>query len=361
MTSMRMTQRPEQIFLTLLVAAGLATTAGCDDEKTTAPVAPTTPAADVELKHGLTPEQAAQTLVTVGDKAITLGDFADRLGSQSPYLRARYTSPERRREFLDNMVRFELLAIEASKKGLDKSPTVVRVRKQMMVQRRMTELFEEKGVKLADISDDEINAYYTAHQGEFTKPAQMRASHIVVKKRALADRLLAERKAKPGDMQLFRKLAKEHNIDPETKDRLGDLRFFPKRASGDPSETTMPPAVRAAAFTLEKTGALYANVVETPKGLHIIKLTGKRDKLDRTLEDARRLIQNRLWREKREAAIEGFVSSLRDKAEIKEFPELLAQVRVKQDAAGDKPGAAAAKTGSKTTESKKAAPKTAGK
>ncbi|HEY2736708.1 MAG TPA: peptidyl-prolyl cis-trans isomerase, partial [Polyangiales bacterium] len=60
--------------------------------------------------YGLTPEQSAQVLVKVGDTKITLGEFAERLGNQLPYLRARYHSPERRREFLENMVRFELLA-----------------------------------------------------------------------------------------------------------------------------------------------------------------------------------------------------------------------------------------------------------
>src|SRR4051812_16915700 len=70
-------------------------------------------------KHGLTPEQAKQPLVVIGDTTITVGDFADQLADKSPYLRARYTSPERRRELLDELVKFELLAREASRRGLD--------------------------------------------------------------------------------------------------------------------------------------------------------------------------------------------------------------------------------------------------
>jgi hypothetical protein len=109
-----------------------------------------------ELKYGLTPEQASQVLVEVGTTKITLGEFADRLGSQSPYLRARYHSPERRREFLDNMVRFELLASEAEKRGFTHSEEVERVRRQVMVQQMMEDLFDKGGLKLADITEDEI-------------------------------------------------------------------------------------------------------------------------------------------------------------------------------------------------------------
>ena len=150
---------------------------------------PVAPGADKSnLKYGLTPEQAAQVLVEVGDTKITLGEFADRLGSQSPYLRARYNSPERRREFLENMVRFELLAAEADKRGFTKSDDVERVRRQVMVQQMMSDLFDKGGLKLTDITEDEIKRYYDEHLSEFDKPAQVRASHILFKDKAAAER-----------------------------------------------------------------------------------------------------------------------------------------------------------------------------
>ena len=159
-----------------------------------------------DLTAVLTPEQAAQVLVEVGDTKITLGEFAERLGSQSPYLRARYNSPERRREFLENMVRFELLAAEADRRGFTKSEDVERVRRQVMVQQMMADLFDKGGLKLADISDDEIKRYYESHASEFNKPAQVRASHILFKDRAAAEQALKELKQKPGDNDLIRKL-----------------------------------------------------------------------------------------------------------------------------------------------------------
>ena len=303
----------------------LALAAACGDDKADdKPKPEEKPAA--KLEHGLTEEQSKQVLAKVGETVITVGDFADRLAGQSPYLRARYASPERRKEFLDNMVRFELLALEAKKRGHEQQPEVDRVRRQMMVQQMMKEMFDDKGVKLSDITDAEIKAYYDANPAEFRKPAQRRASHILFKDKAKAEGVLKKLQAAPEDMELFRKLAEEHSQDPETKPRYGDLRFFSQEPAE--GENAPPKPVRDAVFGLDKTGALHAQVVQSEQGFHVVKMTGERAALDRSLEDARRLIQNRLWRKKREEAIERFVGELRKKGEIKENLELLTQVKI---------------------------------
>lgn len=281
-------------------------------------------------KYGLTEAQAKQVLATVGDTTITLGQFAERLGSQSPYLRARYTSPERRREFLDNMIRFELLALEAKRRGHDQHEDVARVRRQVMVQQMMKEMFDEKGIQLGDVTDPEIAAYYEAHRDEFSKPAQVRASQILVAQRSEAEQILAKVKSAPDDMQVFRQLAVEHNTDPASKESQGDLRFFAKVPG--PNEADVPAPVREAAFKLQNIGDVHPEVVVSERGFHVVKLTGKREAMERSLEDARRMIQNRLWREKREAAINAFVDDLRKKANVQEDMAMLSQVKVDLDA-----------------------------
>jgi peptidyl-prolyl cis-trans isomerase C len=303
-----------------------------------------------DLKYGLTPEQAAQVLVEVGDRKITLGEFAERLGSQSPYLRARYNSAERRREFLENMVRFELLAAEAERRGFTKSDDVERVRRQVMVQQMMTDLFDKGGLKLTDITEDEIKRYYDEHISEFDKPAQIRASHILFKDKAAAESALKELKAQPTDMDLFRKIAEQKSQDAATKASGGDLRFFSEAVDpkGETEDPERPAAVRKAAFSLANVGDLYPEVVQSERGFHIVKLTGRREALKRTLEDARRMIQNKLWRSKREEAIEKFVADLRAKANVQENPDALARVQVK-DSLGNvaSPGSPVAPTNKK--------------
>ncbi len=322
------------LFLALSVGAAW----GCGNDKKSQPGKETD--TKVGARHGLTAEQAAEVLVQIGDKKITVGEFADELARQSPYVRARYNSPERRREFLDNMVRFELLAAEARRRGYDKLAEVQRVRKQVMIQQLMKEKFEEK-IKLSDVSDKEVKAYYEAHPDEFDKPEQIRASHIQIKSPAAAARVLGQVLAKKDDAALFRKLADKHNEDEATKAQQGDLRFFGR----EPEETgqqaaagssaappiKVPKAVAKAAFRLKNIGDVHSELVESDAGFHVVKLTGKRAALKRTLEQASRPIRNRLWREKREQAIARYVAELRKTAKVEEFDDALAQVRVPSD------------------------------
>jgi peptidyl-prolyl cis-trans isomerase C len=317
--------------LTILVALSLAPTAACFSGCSKAKEAQkekTAAGPEKKLVHGLTAEQASKVLAKVGDTTITVGQFAERLATQSPYLRARYQNADRRREFLDNMIEFELLAIEAKKQGFDKKPDVDRAKKQKMVQKLMKTLFDEKGGQVSDVTEAEIGAYFEQHKDEYQKPEQVRASHIVFKDKALAQRVLKQLLAAPEDMQLFRKLAEQYNQDPTTRDRAGDLRFFSRPDQKTKDESGVPEAVRIAALGLKKVGDINKSLVESPQGLHIVKLTARRDAYNRTLEEARRSIQNRIWRERREKAIDNLVNDLREKANVKENLALLDQVQV---------------------------------
>jgi peptidyl-prolyl cis-trans isomerase C len=277
--------------------------------------------------HGLTKQQAAEVLVKVGDTTITVGEFAERLAEQSPYLRARYASPERRREFLDNLVRFELMAAEAHRRGYDRSEEVERTRKQMMIQALMKAEFEDR-IQPSDITDDEVRAYYESHRDEFDKPEQVRASHILIRDRAKAQRVLREVLAKKTDIAFWRTAAQTHNEDPETRDRFGDLRFFSRPAERRPDEPDIPAAVAEAAFGLAQIGDIHEQLVQSPAGYHIVKLTGRRAALRRSLEEASRPIRNRLWRERREQKIQEFIDQLRARANVQIDEAALAAVRI---------------------------------
>ena len=313
-----------------IALALLATTACSDDEPRTGD---TSGDNGEERRHGLTADQAAEPLVVIGDTTITVGEFADRLAEQSPYLRARYNSPERRREYLDNLVRFELLAAEAKRLGYDDLPEVQRAREQVMIQQMMKEVFEDR-IRLSDISEEDIRAHYEANRAEFHQPEQVRASHILMTSRVTADRVLRQILQNRDDVNFFRRMAEQHNTDAATRDHLGDLRFFSRPEERGEDEAEVPEAVARAAFAIPEIGGVYGELVESPAGFHIVKLTGRRAALERSLDEARRPIQNRLWRERREQAVADFIATLRRDAEIEENLDLLTEVHIELPAGG---------------------------
>src|SRR3982751_6687354 len=68
------------------------------------------PAASVSVAPPgqLTPELARQVLVKVGDREITLGEYAETLERMDPFERLRYQSPDRRKLLLNEILQVEL-------------------------------------------------------------------------------------------------------------------------------------------------------------------------------------------------------------------------------------------------------------
>ncbi|MBI2894062.1 MAG: peptidyl-prolyl cis-trans isomerase [Deltaproteobacteria bacterium] len=267
-------------------------------------------------------QRRSQVVATIGDVTITLGELEDRLNKQSPFLRARYADATKRREFLDNMIRFELLAKAAKKRGYDREDEVRRQVKQMEVQTLMRKEFDEK-LSPETVTQDEIREFYEAHKADYVKPEVVRASHVLVSDRARAEEILKKAREPAADNRAFRTLAQESSEDEETKTRGGDLRYFPRPEDRTPQDPDVDPAIAEAAFALKNIGDVAPRAVKVAKGYSVVKLTGRRAAVSRSIEEATPQIRNRLWREKRQKAIDDFVQSLRSSRRIETHEELL--------------------------------------
>ena len=279
-------------------------------------------------------EELGEVIAKIDDVVITVGDFQERLNKQSPYIRARYTSVERKKEFLDNLVRFEVLAKEAKKRGFDTDAEVVRTMKQVMIQKLMKVEFETR-VKPEDVTDAEMSKYFEEHKTEYNKPEEVRVSAIVLKDKKVADKVAAEAKGPKGaDNKGFRDLVTQHSTDDPSKLRGGDLRWF----AADTTE--VPAEVVKAAFTLEKTGEV-AGPIESKGSFYVVKQMGRRKALVKSFEEVKRQIQNRLYRDKRTKAMEDFVANLRQGAKVEVFEDKLGKVQVDTSASDpEHPGGA---------------------
>src|SRR5215831_18637492 len=154
--------------LVFVIAIGVSVALGaCKSEKSEgAPAASgSTPAKQPAGLPGQPESELKETVAVVDGTPITVAELQDRINKQSPYVRARYTSLEQKKEFLDTLVRFEVLAGEARKRGYDRDPEVVRTMKQVMIQRLLKEEFDSR-VKPEDITDDEMKKFYDAHAGD---------------------------------------------------------------------------------------------------------------------------------------------------------------------------------------------------
>lgn len=274
--------------------------------------------ARMDLRH--TREAGGTPVARWRGDSVTAEELERRLLEMSPALRERYQAPEARREYVEDLARFELLVREALARGLHEDPEVVAVTKRALVNRLVREQWEEVPVT---VSDAEVAEAYARNLADFVRPAQVRLSHVflaaprgeparVAAARRKAEEVLARAKALPElDFGGFGQLAREASEEPRTQPLEGDLRFL----SDEALARTYGPEVAEAARKLEAPGAL-GGVVQTEAGFHVLKLRSRQAALNLGLEEARGPIVARLTQEKRNRAWADFLAGLSRRLEL---------------------------------------------
>jgi len=272
-----------------------------------------TPSA-IPRDEDLSPEdraRRAKVLVKVGETEITVGQVEDSINVQSPFLRQRYQDQTKLTEYVQQMIRFELMAAEAQRKGYGDHESVVRTRKQNAVQRMIRERFDE-AMTPETIPEEDVRGYYDSHDAEFHRPEMVRASHILLDTREDAAALITE--LAEQDARAFRQAARDRSVDTETKLRGGDLRYFTNEGRGlNAQDAEVDPLIVAAAFELGEVGDVSAAPVVVGERFSVIKLTGRRPEESRSYEEASQTIRLRMWRERRQTGLEDLVRELRER------------------------------------------------
>jgi peptidyl-prolyl cis-trans isomerase C len=278
-------------------------------------------------------------VATLGGDSITQQELERRFQEMSPYARARYQTVEQRKEYVDGLARFEVLAQEALRRGLQNEPDVVEMAKKVMVQKLIQ---QELDAKSTNVPDAELAAYYDKHKSDYVKPEMIRASDVFVAgrdKRAQAEALLAKAKAlAPNDFGGFAKLARENSEDPKTQPLDGDMRYL----SAEEQTAQFGAKVAEALASLKVNGDL-SPLVETGAGFYILKLQGRQAALNLTLDQVRPQLQGRISNERRQQRLEALVESLKQKSHYAVDEQALAQFQIDmkaptRDSKGPPPG-----------------------
>jgi peptidyl-prolyl cis-trans isomerase D len=142
------------------------------------------------------------------------------------------------------------------------------------------------------VAQGDIERYYQENEKQYSTPEQVRASHILFKtegKDEAAVRTQVEavlKRAKSGED--FAKLANEFTDEEVGKTRGGDLDFF--------GRGQMAKEFEDAAFAL-KPGEI-SDIVKSPFGLHIIKVTDKKAASTRPLAEVKAQIEDQIKSER---------------------------------------------------------------
>jgi len=203
-----------------------------------------------------------------------------------PY-RARYTTPEAKREIVERMAEVRMMAMEAKKRGIDQRQET-KLKLEYIVDQILAKDLEESSIEAIQITDADITKYYNDNKEKFITGPRVKVRHILVEKEEDAKAILAQLK-KGAD---FAALAKAQSKCP-SKERGGDLGWVTKGR--------MDPEFEKAAFALGK-GEL-SGVVKSSFGFHIIKCEDKEEAKEKPMDEIKPIVERQLKRERREEAV----------------------------------------------------------
>jgi peptidyl-prolyl cis-trans isomerase C len=170
----------------------------------------------------------------------------------------RPDTAESRAAIIDQLALQMVIAEEAIKKGLDKTPEFSE-QVDAMKQSVLANAYVQDFIKNNPVSDDMLKAEYERIKATVAG-TEYKARHILVEKESEAKDIIARLKKEPG---AFGKLAMERSKDAGSKARGGDLGWF--------DVSRMVPEFGAAVSKLEK-GKFTEAPVKTRYGYHVILL-----------------------------------------------------------------------------------------
>lgn len=237
----------------------------------------------------------AQTVATVNGTAIPQARADVMISEQKS--QGTPDSEQLRNAVKEELVRREVLAQEARKKGLEKS-AATQAQVELARQAVLIRAYLQDFVKSHPVTDGEVKAEYDKIKSQLGDK-EYKARHILVEKEDEAKSIIA--KLEKGEK--FEELAK-HSKDPGSKDKGGDLGW------ANPAGFVRP---FAEALTKLEKGKITTTPVKTDFGYHVIKLEDSRPLKAPTFDEVKGQIKQRLEQQR----VERHIAELRGKATIK--------------------------------------------
>jgi peptidyl-prolyl cis-trans isomerase C len=242
-----------------------------------------------------------QVLAKIGTKTVTEGDLKQMANAVPEKFRYYYQTPEGRRQTLDYIVNIYVLAAEAEKEGLDKSPDsqkLLAFTRNDLLARMLLEKMTKDSPAPTDV---EAKKYFEQNKAEFSTPESAKLRHILVETEREIKDVLA--RLKKGDK--FEDIASQVSICP-SKVRGGDLDWMPRGS--------LVPEIEDVAYKMNK--GQIEGPVKTKFGYHVLYLEDKKPGEEASFDQVKDYIVEQLKYQKQQEQYEKIADSLRKKMNV---------------------------------------------
>lgn len=285
----------------------------------------------------------APTAMTTTQMVISRNDITQLVITEDDLNTIMMTIPENYRteiiadisklkQIIDNLVLAKNVAFDARKHQFDQRPDI-QSQLQWEMDKKLATLYlqAKEKEKRNEISPQNDNLLQLAQEqyevlkanGKMKTPEMIRVSHILINTnqadgttaQAFAQKLYEQIKAGAN----FEALAKTYSEDTGSKDKGGDLGYFPSNK--------MVPEFEAAAFALNAENPL-SEPIRTQFGYHIIKFTDRKPAVDKTFEEVKKELIDKILTKYANEARAQYTSSILS-PDIKIFAEAIQAYQAK--------------------------------
>jgi peptidyl-prolyl cis-trans isomerase C len=241
-----------------------------------------------------------KVLATVNKSVITEKDIKRSLSRFPQETQEHYKTEEGKKQFLDQMVNFELIYNYALDSDMENDPDYIEqvklIKKDVLIQIGVKNIMAS-----VDITEEEIKNYYEANSQMFKNEETVSAKHILV------DDLdkINEIKTEIANGMSFEEAAQKHSKCPSAS-QGGSLGSF--------TRGKMVPEFEETAFKLE-VGEI-SEPVKTQFGYHLIQLDEKSSEAAKTFEESKETILKNLLNQKQNEKYISTVEELKSKYDV---------------------------------------------
>ncbi|MCP4610303.1 MAG: hypothetical protein GY845_16455 [Planctomycetes bacterium] len=248
----------------------------------------------------------------------------EQFNEQKKKMLEQYQNPQAKQQFLQSWLAQKILYREALEKQLTEKSEIKKLMNELVQGLLSQQLMNEQLASKINITQTDLETYYTANKDKFLEPAKAKISHILVNEEQQAIDII--KRIKTGEE--FGKLAEEFSQDEDTKDSEGKIDL-------DVIEGSDVPVIGDVNGLNEKIFAAEAPVlldepIKTEKGWEIVKVDAKENKRQKTFDEVRQQVMMMLSNQKRQDVQQDYIREMMDKYKVIIHTSVLAPSKVSQ-------------------------------
>ena len=261
-------------------------------------------------------------VLKIDGTTLTQADVQAEMNSLPDMAKQFFTGPEGTSRFVDELVKKEMLYLEAKKQGLDKTKEFEKKVEEFKKSILINQLLEKEIKATSKITEKDAEDYYNSHKNDFMMRNEVRLSQIMVKNEDDAKKVI-ERLKKGED---FAKVAVQVSTDKKSAKSGGFMGSF-KRGE-------LAPEVDEAVFRL-KDGEIGAPI-KLKDGIHIFRVTYIKGPIVK-FDQVKDMVMHRLTAEKQKSSFDKLIENLKKNYKVDINRTELAKIPVLKQAPGPQP------------------------